>query len=155
MLGYKVLRLAHAAPCCQVRRLNVDLSHAGGRRGVLREIARDVTRGLVLTEGLATRFGREALDDLIERMPAAFKYWIVDTIEPPSAPSTNAGDASLGSGRSARDILDAFVRHGWRPTEFRPLKDQALRLGEARTAGLAAAHPLEEPDGVWLFHHSI
>ena len=111
--------------------------------------------GLVLTEGLAARFGREAFDDLIERMPAAFKYWIVDTIEPPSAPSTNAGDHRSDRAVPARDILDAFVRHGWRPTEFRPLKDQALRLGEARTAGLAAAHPLEEQDGVWLFHHSI
>jgi O-methyltransferase involved in polyketide biosynthesis len=155
LLGYKGLRLAHAAPCCQLHRLDVDLSHAGGRRGVLRAIARDVMRGLVLTEGLAARFGREALDDLIERMPAAFKYWIVDTIEPPSAPSTNAGDHRSDRAVPARDILDAFVRHGWRPTEFRPLKDQALRLGEARTAGLAAAHPLEEQDGVWLFHHSI
>jgi hypothetical protein len=52
------------------------------RPSVLREIARDVTRGLVLTEGFARRLGSEAMHDLIERIPSVFKYWIVDTIAP-------------------------------------------------------------------------
>ena len=81
VLGYKVLRLAHAAPHCQVRRINVDMSDAGRRNGVLSEIARDVTRGLVLTEGLVM-LGRKAIDDLIERMPPMFTFWIADTILP-------------------------------------------------------------------------
>ena len=37
----------------------------------------------MLTEGISTMLGRKALHDLIERMPPVFKYWIVDTIEPP------------------------------------------------------------------------
>jgi methyltransferase (TIGR00027 family) len=118
VLGYKVLRLAHAAPCCQLRRIDADLSHAGGRRGVLRAIARDVMRGLVLTEGIAATFGPQALDDLVERMPPAFKYWIVDALEPPQAPSTGTADHRSDRAVSPRDILDAFVRRGWRPTEF-------------------------------------
>jgi O-methyltransferase involved in polyketide biosynthesis len=155
VLGYKVLRLAHAAPCCQLRRVDADLSHPGGRRGVMRAIARDVMRGLVLTEGLAARFGLEALDDLIERVPPVFKYWIVDAVGPPRTPSTGAVDHRSDRAVPPRDVLDAFVRRGWRPTEFRLLKDQARRFGEARMAGLPAADPLDEQDGVWLFQHAI
>jgi hypothetical protein len=61
-------------------------------------------RGLVLTEGLAARFGREAFDDLIERMAAAFKYWIVDAIDR-RAPPTGAGDDPLDRPVPARDTL--------------------------------------------------
>jgi hypothetical protein len=153
-----MLRLAHATPYCQVGRLNADLSDAGGRRGVLREIARDVTRGLVLTEGLATKLRREALDDLIEGMPKVFKYWIVDTIAPPPNVSSSGGEHEDRRAEAAvppEDILDSFERRRWRPTEFRPLKDQALRLGEARTAGLATAHPPGELEGIWLFQHTL
>jgi O-methyltransferase involved in polyketide biosynthesis len=158
VLGYKMLRLAHATPYCQVGRLNADLSDAGGRRGVLREIARDVTRGLVLTEGLATKLRREALDDLIEGMPQVFKYWIVDTITPPPNVSSSGAEHEDRRAEAAvppEDILDGFERRRWWPTEFRPLKYQALRLGEARIAGLAAAHPPGELEGIWRFQHTL
>jgi O-methyltransferase involved in polyketide biosynthesis len=153
VLGYKVLRLAHAAPHCQVRRLNVDLSDAGQRNGVLPEIARDVTRGLVLTEGLVMS-GREVIDDLIERIPPMFKYWIADTILPRfnvSSISSERENYRAEPAVAPKDILDAFERRRWQPTEFRPLKEQALRLGEARSTGLAAHSP-GELEGIWLFH---
>ena len=157
VLGYKVLRLAHAAPSCQVRRVNADLSDAGERRGVLREIARDVTRGLVLTEGFAKRLGSEAMDDLIERIPSVFKYWIVDTIAPLPDVSPTAIERDndrVEPTSPPEDILDAFERRRWQPTRFRPLKDQALRLDSVRAAELVSVHPPGELEGIWLFQHA-
>jgi O-methyltransferase involved in polyketide biosynthesis len=158
VLGYKVLRLAHVAPSCQVRRVNVDLADAGERRGVLREIAKDVTRGLVLTEGFAMRLGSEAMDDLIERIPSVFKYWIVDTIAPlPNVSSTGVGrdNHSVEPTGPPEDILGAFERRRWQPVTFRPLKDQALRLDNVRAAELVSVHPPGELEGIWLFQHGF
>jgi O-methyltransferase involved in polyketide biosynthesis len=155
VLGYKVLRLAHAAPHCQVRRINVDLSNTSGRSRILRKMAKDVTRGLVLTEGIATMLGRKALHDLIERMPPVFKYWIVDTIEPPrhlQAPGRTRDD---GRAYRPRDTVDAFASRQWRPTEFRPLKDQARRLDAPRATALTAATAPGDLEGVWLFQHAL
>jgi len=157
VLGYKVLRLAHAVPHCQVRRINVDLSDAGERNGVLLEIARDVTRGLVLTEGLVV-LGREAIDDLIEQMPPMFKYWIANTILPPFNVWSIGGERENYRAEPAvapNDILDAFERRRWRPAEFRPLKEQARRLGETRWTGHAAAHSPGEREGIWLFQRPV
>ena len=140
-----------------MRRINADLSDAGERRGVLREIARDVTRGLVLTEGFRTRLGSEAMHDLIERIPSVFKYWIVDTIAPLPHVSSTAGecDNHVEPTVPPEDILDAFERHRWQPATFRPLKDQALRLDHVRAAELVSVHPPGKLEGIWLFQHAL
>lgn len=151
ILGFKMLRLAHAAPYCQVRRVSADLGDSGGRSAALREIGRDVMRGLVVTEALAARFGHEALDDLIEHMPASFRCWVVDTVAPPGPPRTDHPEPPA---MSPADVLAAFERRGWRSKQFLPLTNQAVRLHRGRAAELVATRPPGDLEGVWLFQRA-
>jgi hypothetical protein len=141
VLDYKALRLAHAMPYCQVRHVRVDLSDAGQRDLALTEIARDVTRGLVLTEDFVGTQSPDVLDDLIERMPRVFQCWLLDTVVRP--PTSVPGEPIR--------ILNSFERHHWVPKAFRPLKAQAFRLAPTRAARLTRANLPAEHEGVWLF----
>jgi O-methyltransferase involved in polyketide biosynthesis len=149
ILAYKSLRLAHVVPRCQVRRFGVNLHDASGRRNTLLAMARDVTRGLVLTEGLSTSWTRAALDDLLEHLPSVFRYWIVDTIAWRRTGSPRPANAGQPASLCPHDVVEAFECRGWQSTEFRALEDQALRLGGDRTADF-----LGELEGVWLFRQT-
>jgi O-methyltransferase involved in polyketide biosynthesis len=158
ILDYKALRMAHAAPYCQVRHVSADLSRAAGRRHVLPKIAEDVTRGLVLTEALRCTWTPEALDDLLERLPPVFGYWIADTIAtPPDQSAAGLDDNNSAAGPSvvqAEDVPETFQRHGWQLAQFHSLKEQAVRLGADRTAELLAKRPPAEVEGVWFFRRA-
>jgi O-methyltransferase involved in polyketide biosynthesis len=150
VLSYKALRLAHATPHCGVRHVNADLTDPDGRAAAAHEIAREVARGLVLSEALASTLERDALEDLLDRVPPVFQCWVVDTIAP-----TTPHFVSAQSTLSPDAIVDAFEQRRWRPVDFRPLRDQALRLlGDGRAAGLAAGGPRDEREGVWLFQRA-
>ena len=117
-----------------------------------------MTRGLVLTEGLRCTWTHEALDDLLERLPPVFGYWIADTIaSPPDQSAAALDDKNSAAGPSVvqpEDVPETFERHGWQVAQFHSLKEQAVRLGADRTAELLAKRPPGEVEGVWFFRRA-
>jgi methyltransferase (TIGR00027 family) len=134
IIALKESRLREDMPRCRLQRLALDLGQAGERRLLLRRIAAESERALVLTEGvvpyLPTRDVAQLADDL--RAHHVFRYWIIDYFAP----------AALRSGmRSWRrmhmqnaplrfepdDYFAFFRRHGWTPKEIRYLGDEARK----------------------------
>lgn len=84
ILDYKAGVLAEATPACRVERVALDLSNYDARRGLFRDLARECSRGLVVTEGLLIYLMAEEVGSLARDLAGAavFERWIVDIVSP-------------------------------------------------------------------------
>jgi hypothetical protein len=140
LIVYKELRLAHVQPACRVERVAVEPSEQKGRRDAIRRATQGVARGLLLTEDTDAGTPSSLLQELAKEAPAGLKWWILTTV---------AAD---------RGSLEALTSDRWRIVDWRPLRDEALRLSQERLRRFEAQAPVEHAaldfGAVWLLKRS-
>jgi len=84
ILAYKEELLKAENPACMLERVRADLSDGEIRRSLLRRLASETTKVLVITEGLLIYLRAEEVSALAEDLKrfAAFKRWVLDIASP-------------------------------------------------------------------------
>ena len=152
---YEALRLAHATPCCQFRRVAADLADASDRNRAIRDIAKYVTHGLVLTDAPFHELPRAAVEHLIDDLGDVFKLWIVAGPRLMLDRVTRGLHSRTEVLGSMEEVLALFENYGWKPAKYAALEDQARRLPSDRA--IAVDHIRSEVDsslaGAWLLRY--
>ena len=113
-----------------------DLADPSGRNRAIRDIGKDVTHGLVLTDAGFHELSRSAVEDLIAGIGDIFKLWIVAGPRLLLNRLTLASDSDAENIDSMEEMLALFEDHGWQPVRFGALEDEARRLPPDRAVGV-------------------
>jgi methyltransferase (TIGR00027 family) len=122
LLAYKesVLNAAGAKPVCEFERVALDLSDVEKRRALLRRVAGQGRRVMVITEGLLIYLSREENGVLADDLAAqpTFKRWLLDMSSPGLMKMMQQ---SMGEQLSATPLkfapeegLAFYENHGWK-----------------------------------------
>jgi len=84
ILEYKEGILAGETPCCELRRVRLDLADETARRRLFADIGREAKRVLILTEGLLIYLTPDQVAGLARDLvgPASFRRWVLDLSSP-------------------------------------------------------------------------
>jgi methyltransferase (TIGR00027 family) len=132
IIDYKAGLLQDEAPRCQLSRVKIDLADREARRTLLREIATDARKTLVLTEGVILYLDEDEVADLAQNLKSVASYWIVDYLSPlarafrPKGMTDRMKSAPLKF--QPADWMGFLEAQGWRCRELRYLSDE----GDAR-----------------------
>jgi methyltransferase (TIGR00027 family) len=136
ILDYKAGVLADATPACRVDRVALDLSNHDARRGLFRDLTRECSRGLVVSEGLLIYLMADEVAALARDLAAApvVERWIVDIVSPGLLQmlSQHAGELVRQAGApflfAPAQGPAFFEAHGWKVLGVRSMLKTAASL---------------------------
>ncbi len=136
ILEYKSQVLAGAKPVCDLQRTGIDLSNHDARRGLFRDLARQGSRALVLSEGLLIYLMRDEVAALARDLaePPTFDRWVIDIVSPELLTMINQRAGGLVRQAGAPFLFAPaegpafFERHGWQVLGVRSLMKTAAAL---------------------------
>jgi methyltransferase (TIGR00027 family) len=139
ILSYKEAALAGERPRCRVEFIRADLTDHAARRALFQRIGTSARRALVISEGLLVYLRPENVLELARDLSAqpAFRWWLFDLASPALLEWLKGRWGShLRAGNAPMQFAPAegtafFAPAGWREVEYRPVLDEALRLGRA------------------------
>ena len=135
-LEYKASVLGGEAPRCRYEAIPADLTDIATREALFARLGRDVSRALVITEGLLVYLEREQVESLARALHAvpSFHWWLTDLsntrllkmLQKQWGPTLGRGNAPM---KFAVDDAEAFFGMlGWRVVELRSAIEEGFRL---------------------------
>ncbi len=136
LLEEKSAALRGEEPACALERRALDLSNAGARRDLFRELGKAARQALILTEGLLIYLTPAGVGALAEDLaaPMSFQRWALDIVSPGllrmlqrqiGSPLDRA-QAPLKFG--PQEGPNFFVPHGWQPVAVESVLKTAARV---------------------------
>ncbi|HEY4102422.1 MAG TPA: SAM-dependent methyltransferase [Polyangiaceae bacterium] len=135
-------KLANEAPVCRLERVALDLSNRAERQALLKRVAENSRKVLLLTEGVIPYLKDEEVERLAEdiRAEPKFEFWIQDYLELEARrhrPSWRKKLKAAPFQFSAPDWFGFFARFGFRPLEKITIGEEAKRIRRAPPAPLS------------------
>jgi methyltransferase (TIGR00027 family) len=134
VIAFKEAQLQSERPCCDLRRVKLDLADRNGRKQMLEELDAKTGKMLVMTEGVVPYLSEDeagSLADDIRSLDHA-AYWVVDYLSPeaikfrPRRMRQKMQNAPFKF--EPEDWFRFFESHGWRSRDVRYFADEADRL---------------------------
>lgn len=136
LLAYKEEVLRGEKPRCSLERIPMDLSVPSARTGLFERLGGELSRALIITEGLLIYLSEEGVGSLARDLAAqrGFKYWIIDLASPGllrmmqkqlGGPLKQAGAPLKFAPQEGPSF---FLQHGWRVVEVRSMLKTAAEI---------------------------
>lgn len=136
IISYKESILVDDKPRCQLERHAVDLSVAADRRALLKTLATQGQKILVITEGVVPYLTNQDAAALAEELHAekAFKWWVVDYFSDDVMKRMQSRRIKKRMGTARLQFMpgnwtEFFASRGWEKREMRYLADEGERRG--------------------------
>ena len=137
LLEHKERELEGERPVCELERVRMDLADVEARRALFDRVGRMGKRVLVASEGLLLYLTPEQVGPLASDLhrPESFRWWMTDLLSPALRRRLQRSwgehlENASSPYRFAPEEGPGFFRpFGWETAEFRPVFDEARRLG--------------------------
>ncbi|HEY2735035.1 MAG TPA: SAM-dependent methyltransferase [Polyangiales bacterium] len=135
-IAHKNEKLANEAPVCKLERVALDLSMRAERQALLKRVAENSRKVLLLTEGVIPYLKDDEVERLAEDIVAEpkFEVWIQDYYTAEARrhrPSWRKKLKAAPFQFSAPDWFGFFARFGFRPLEQITIGEEAARIRRA------------------------
>ncbi|HEX3775730.1 MAG TPA: SAM-dependent methyltransferase [Polyangiaceae bacterium] len=135
-IAHKNEKLANEAPVCKLERVALDLSMRAERQALLKRVAENSRKVLLLTEGVIPYLKDDEVERLAEDIVAEpkFEFWIQDYYTAEARrhrPSWRKKLKAAPFQFSAPDWFGFFARFGFRPLEQITIGEEAARIRRA------------------------